>query len=532
MGVLGLWPAQALADLDWQVVETTPGEPTERVRNPAPEIRIRVTGEPAPRAADKDQFRLELAPADNPMRLKGVTPTRLTPFHLSSDTLAIAVLVEGHQFYFGNDSYAQGAPTITEDGVRVLTPVSPGVFAVIRDALDAPAGDPDDIPTTISGASDNPGSRGALLVYSVGVDVRYQMGPLDQLQGDKLGTQEMQRGKVSRDLAEGLRASLAQLRRASATRRVLFLISDGFDTGSIDELRGLRRDFDREGIDIFAFHLEAGSKYIAGDDSQRNQQVMRALGQGGNGAYYPVRDNAALSKKIADAIGVINSSFYLTFPGSVENPRTRARSGFDWNGQEHEVLLFRNDEQVGEQGRTIEMSPVWGQARPASRWWLWLVIPLGGAALVGLLVALTRKRPAAPAPQPAAVAAPAPAPGPIKPAAAPSSATMAITLDDTPVVGWLVPINGPQQFKTFKLFAGVTKVGNAPGAHIFIDDGYMSGEHAHVAMSPSGFTLIDNGSTNGTYVNERRVQRHELIDNDVIKFGKTDCKFKTINTDA
>ena len=128
--------------------------------------------------------------------------------------------------------------------------------------------------------------------------------------------------------------------------------------------------------------------------------------------------------------------------------------------------------------------------------------------------------------------APAPPPGPLKPASAPSNATMAITLDDTPVVGWLVPINGPQQFKTFKLFAGVTKVGNAAGAHIFIDDGYMSGEHAHVAMSPSGFTLIDNGSTNGTYVNERRVQRHELIDNDVIKFGKTDCKFKTINTDA
>jgi pSer/pThr/pTyr-binding forkhead associated (FHA) protein len=49
-------------------------------------------------------------------------------------------------------------------------------------------------------------------------------------------------------------------------------------------------------------------------------------------------------------------------------------------------------------------------------------------------------------------------------------------------------------------------------------------------MSPNGFTLIDNNSTNGTFVNERRVQRHELIDNDVIKFGKTDCKFKTINT--
>ena len=64
---------------------------------------------------------------------------------------------------------------------------------------------------------------------------------------------------------------------------------------------------------------------------------------------------------------------------------------------------------------------------------------------------------------------------------------MAINLnsgDGVPVVGWLVPINGPQQFQTFKLFAGVTKVGNAHGAHIIINDGFMSSEHAHIAMSP------------------------------------------------
>jgi pSer/pThr/pTyr-binding forkhead associated (FHA) protein len=164
------------------------------------------------------------------------------------------------------------------------------------------------------------------------------------------------------------------------------------------------------------------------------------------------------------------------------------------------------------------------------------VLPLGALILLAVVFSLFSKK--QPEPQPMPMAAPMPmpvaAPAPMQAAPAGGNKTMAINIssgDGVPVVGWIVPINGPQQFQTLKLFAGVTKVGNAHGAHILIHDAFMSGEHAHVVMSPNGFTLIDNGSTNGTFVNERRVQRHELIDNDVIKFGKTDCKFKTINTD-
>ena len=40
--------------------------------------------------------------------------------------------------------------------------------------------------------------------------------------------------------------------------------------------------------------------------------------------------------------------------------------------------------------------------------------------------------------------------------------------------------------------------------------------------------LRDSGSTNGTYVNNRRVDRHELVDNDFIKFGSAMCKFKAL----
>jgi pSer/pThr/pTyr-binding forkhead associated (FHA) protein len=40
---------------------------------------------------------------------------------------------------------------------------------------------------------------------------------------------------------------------------------------------------------------------------------------------------------------------------------------------------------------------------------------------------------------------------------------------------------------------------------------------------------MDKGSTNGTMVLGKRVQAHELVDNDVFTLGKTDFKFKSIN---
>ena len=75
-------------------------------------------------------------------------------------------------------------------------------------------------------------------------------------------------------------------------------------------------------------------------------------------------------------------------------------------------------------------------------------------------------------------------------------------------------------------------VGRVDRNHVVLPNNRVSSVHARVIENEEGIVLVDNNSTNGTLVNERRVQRHDLIDNDVIKFGKTDCKFKTINTDT
>ena len=88
--------------------------------------------------------------------------------------------------------------------------------------------------------------------------------------------------------------------------------------------------------------------------------------------------------------------------------------------------------------------------------------------------------------------------------------------DGFPIVGWLVALNGQDAYKTQRLKPGLTKIGTAPPADIVVNDGFMSTDHCAIQCSPAGFTLIDNGATNGSYVNDRKVaeararrQRHD-----------------------
>jgi len=57
----------------------------------------------------------------------------------------------------------------------------------------------------------------------------------------------------------------------------------------------------------------------------------------------------------------------------------------------------------------------------------------------------------------------------------------------------------------------------------------MTLEHCEIVSSPTGFIINDLGATNGTYLNRLRISSQELVDNDVIRLGKTDVHFKSIN---
>ena len=110
--------------------------------------------------------------------------------------------------------------------------------------------------------------------------------------------------------------------------------------------------------------------------------------------------------------------------------------------------------------------------------------------------------------------------------------TQALVLDPSgaagvQLLGWLVPLQGPQKGELFTL-QPVTTIGTTNESTICLQDKFMSSKHAEIKAEHGMWILRDSGSTNGTYVNNRRVDRHELVDNDFIKFGSAMCKFKSL----
>lgn len=82
-------------------------------------------------------------------------------------------------------------------------------------------------------------------------------------------------------------------------------------------------------------------------------------------------------------------------------------------------------------------------------------------------------------------------------------------------------IEGPARGKTFDLKDELT-VGRADKCHLVLDDTYVSQVHARIFSKNDNYILEDLGSTNGTYLNRRRITSPtELQRGDRVKIGKT-----------
>jgi pSer/pThr/pTyr-binding forkhead associated (FHA) protein len=79
--------------------------------------------------------------------------------------------------------------------------------------------------------------------------------------------------------------------------------------------------------------------------------------------------------------------------------------------------------------------------------------------------------------------------------------------------------------KEFMLSHGAVTIGRLPDNLVQIDNLAVSGHHAKVSWSFERYVLEDLGSTNGTYVNEQRVGKHDLKDGDKILIGKHTLEF-------
>jgi len=131
--------------------------------------------------------------------------------------------------------------------------------------------------------------------------------------------------------------------------------------------------------------------------------------------------------------------------------------------------------------------------------------------------------PAAPAAPPAAPPAP-PAPAPAAtpaPTPAPAGRTPLATLE--------IINEGPQKGTKFEIFSALTNVGRGGHNDVVLADESVSDSHAKIQRRDNGWFVVDQESTNGTYVGGRRVQGEQRVENAPdLRFGGIKMTFRPL----
>lgn len=475
------------------LLQVRPADPTDpKQRGKAPWIEATVISGPK---VPLDKYSLSTTYKGEKITLK---PEKLREYTEGNETLSLALVVSGQKIWIGNDDYEEDESAKYQG---VLKPLS----AVI-DKLQL-------------GTAGPPGSLGMIVSYSTGAEIKQPLGQLDQVSGTALGSQKDYANKLNNDLVQGVTLAISELSKATTARKVVIIIGDGTDTRGSEakkQLEDVVAQGDKQGIEFFAVVYKSP---VTNDEAY-------ALGKGITAKTVSSVDG--IESEIKGILARIADRYYLTFPGY--DPKLKV--GFPWDGKEHDMTL--RIDQEDKNPVPLALSPVWKP--PAEGGFPWLAVVLGGVGLLLIIIigvkVFGKKPEEAPAPMPMPVAPmPVAAPEPPKPQMPMKTVMIGQGGDEAgfPIVGWIVALNGTDAYRTQRLKPGITKIGTAPPADIIVNDGFMSTEHCHIQCSPSGFVLIDNNATNGTYVNDKRVQRHELVDNDTITLGKTNFKFKSIN---
>jgi pSer/pThr/pTyr-binding forkhead associated (FHA) protein len=98
----------------------------------------------------------------------------------------------------------------------------------------------------------------------------------------------------------------------------------------------------------------------------------------------------------------------------------------------------------------------------------------------------------------------------------------------SPALAALVLVEGDAEVHVYPLLADNLVIGRGKECHIrALDDGAVSRKHASVTRDGVRFMLQDLGSSNGVYVNDKRIEGpHELRVGDRVEIGKQTFVFK------
>ena len=84
----------------------------------------------------------------------------------------------------------------------------------------------------------------------------------------------------------------------------------------------------------------------------------------------------------------------------------------------------------------------------------------------------------------------------------------------------LTAIGGDMQGRTIMIHGSMT-FGRSSNCDIIIEGEYMSRRHAELSLKGGGLRIVDLGSSNGTCVNGKKVNEHQLKPGDKISFDKS-----------
>ncbi|MGI9515722.1 MAG: ATP-binding protein [Pirellulaceae bacterium] len=89
----------------------------------------------------------------------------------------------------------------------------------------------------------------------------------------------------------------------------------------------------------------------------------------------------------------------------------------------------------------------------------------------------------------------------------------------------LLVIHGNDRGKQYELDDDITSIGREPHNAIQLNDPEVSRVHALIKNTDAGFVIGDRTSSNGTFVNKRKIKKHLLTSRDLIRVGQTTLVF-------
>lgn len=106
-------------------------------------------------------------------------------------------------------------------------------------------------------------------------------------------------------------------------------------------------------------------------------------------------------------------------------------------------------------------------------------------------------------------------------------------IDYSSITGTVLQIRtgGDREGDIIGVDGDVLTIGRSPQSDVFLDDVTVSRHHARILIEPEGYVIEDLNSLNGTYVNRKRIERHQLFDGDELQIGKFKLSFLQQKTD-